>query len=190
MGFNKKLTLDGNPSLIPQIAERIRNTFMAEGYEVVSQELYSGGVDISITKGGFFKAILGMRTALKVVLLPQENLINFEASVGIFGQQVIPTLILIFITWPVIFTQIWGLVKQSQLDDKALAAANQVILESQTESVCPPPPPFGGGNTSFIDMKSVIITEPVENQGNRFCTNCGAKVTSVAHFCSACGSKL
>lgn len=190
MGFNKKMTLNGNPSLIPQIAERIRNTFIAEGYEVVSQELYSGGVDISITKGGFFKAILGMRTALKVVLLPQGSLINFEASVGIFGQQVIPTLIMLFVTWPVIITQIWGLIKQSELDDKALALANQVILENQTMGACPPPPPFGGGNASFVNMESVIITEPGSNQGDLFCTNCGAKATPGAHFCSACGSKL
>lgn len=190
MAFNKKITLNGNPKLIPVIADRIRDSFQAEGYEVNVQSLYSGGADISITKGGFFKAILGMRTALKVVLLPQGELINFEASVGIFGQQVIPTLIMLFVTWPVLITQIWGLVKQSQLDDKVLAVANQVILENQALGACPPPPPSGFANIKVIDGETVVIADFENTQEVRFCTKCGAKATPGALFCSACGNKL
>ena len=189
MGFNKKLTLDGNPEIIPQIANRIRDTFQAEGYEVIVQNLYSGGVDISLTKGGIFKAILGMKTALKVVLLPQGNLINFEASVGIFGQQVIPTLIMLFVTWPVLITQIWGLVKQSQLDDKVLAVANQVILEHQA-GVCPCQDLSDAGGIKVVNGDTVVITDFGTNPAGRFCTNCGTKLPDNARFCSNCGAPL
>lgn len=180
MGFNTKTTLNGNPELIPQIARRIQSTFQAEGYEVTMNDLFNGGMSISMTKGGCFKAILGMKTALNVTLLPQANLISFEAKVGIFGQQVVPTIIMLFVSWPVIITQIWGLVKQSSLDDKVLMVANQVILEHQNGTACPPPPPFG--------TKATV--RPQEDVGTRFCTSCGAKVSPDAKFCSSCGHKL
>lgn len=91
--FNTNKTLNGSVSLIPEIANRIENDFIREGYEVQKIALSSGGYDISITKGGLFKAVLGMKTALKVTLLPQGGNIYFEAGVGIWGQQAIPTVI-------------------------------------------------------------------------------------------------
>lgn len=173
--FNTKTTLTGNPTLIPAIADRICQMFALDGYEINRENLMSGGVDISVTKGGFFKAVLGMKTALKITLTPQNRVIGFEAGVGIFGQQAIPTVIMLFFAWPVLLTQIWGLVQQSNLDDKALAAAQAVINENgdSAYSYGSVPPPATGTSTV-----------------GRFCTNCGAKLPDNARFCSNCGSPL
>lgn len=170
--FNAKTILNGNPSLISAIADRICQIFAADGYEINRDNLMSGGIDISVTKGGVFKAIVGMKTALKITLIPQNNCISFEAGVGIFGQQALPTVISMLFFWPVLLTQIWGLIQQSDLDDKALAAAQAVISENTgatyTGGLTPPPVPGAG----------------------KFCTNCGAKLADNAHFCSNCGSPL
>lgn len=170
--FSTKTTLYGIPSLIPAMADRICQTFAADGYEINRDNLMSGGVDISVTKGGVFKAIVGMKTALKITLIPQNNSISFEAGVGIFGQQALPTVISMLFFWPVLLTQIWGLIQQSDLDDKALAAAQAVISENRggtfTGGVTPPPAPVTG----------------------KFCTNCGEKISENARFCSNCGSPL
>lgn len=175
--FNTKTTLLGNPSLIPAIADRISQLFAAEGYEIKRDNLLSGGVDISVTKGGMFKAIVGMKTALKITLIPQSDSISFEAGVGIFGQQALPTVISMLFFWPVLLTQIWGLVQQSKLDDKALAAAQAVINENRAASQAygPVPPPFTG------DFSSA---------SSKFCTNCGSKLPDNARFCSNCGSPI
>ena len=125
--FNTNKTLNGSVSLIPEIANRIENDFIREGYEVQKIALSSGGYDISITKGGLFKAVLGMKTALKVTLLPQGGNIYFEAGVGIWGQQAIPTVISMLFFWPVLITQIWGIVEQASLDDKAVALAEEGV---------------------------------------------------------------
>ena len=106
--FATKKILPGNPSLIPAIAEQIRTEFMAEQFEVQIDNLLSGGVDISISKGNLFKAVLGLKSALKVSLIPKDNAIAFEAGIGIFGQQAIPTIISMLFFWPVLITQIWG----------------------------------------------------------------------------------
>lgn len=159
--FNTRKLLNGNPSLIPAIAARLESSFSAEGYNVDNQPLINGGADVSISKGGVFKAVLGMRTALKISLKPQNGGIVFDASVGIFGQQVIPTLIMWFVAWPVLVTQIWGLVQQSKLDDKALAIAEEVIRGNVTTSSAQP----------------------------RFCSGCGYELQDAALFCPNCGKK-
>lgn len=166
--FNTKKILYGSSTLIPAIANRIQEEFRKDGYEVTMDALSSGGYDISITKGGVFKAVLGMKTALKVTLLPQDNTINFEAGVGICGQQAIPTIISMLFFWPVLITQIWGMVEQSKLDDKALKIAQDVI-----------------------DTNSHVGTATAgTNAGSIFCTNCGASVSEQAKFCPNCGAKL
>ena len=131
--FATKKILPGNPSLIPAIAEQIRTEFMAEQFEVQIDNLLSGGVDISISKGNLFKAVLGLKSALKVSLIPKDNAIAFEAGIGIFGQQAIPTIISMLFFWPVLITQIWGMVQQSKLDDKALEIA-EVMIRNQSSS--------------------------------------------------------
>lgn len=165
--FNTKKILYGSPSLIPTIANCIQEQFQNDGYEVAMDALSSGGYDISITKGGFFKAILGMKTALKITLLPQGGNINFDAGVGIFGKQIIPTLIMWYVAWPVLLTQIWGMVQQSKLDDEALRIAEDVVNRSNNNGI-----------------------STTNSLGNKFCTNCGTKNTESAKFCCGCGKPL
>ena len=165
--FNTKKILYGSTSLIPTIANRIQEEFQNEGYEVAMDALSSGGYDISITKGGVFKAVLGMKTALKVTLLPQGSNINFEAGVGIWGQQAIPTVISMLFFWPVLITQIWGMVEQSKLDDKALEIAQDTIMMNNNNSAA-----------------------PTNSNGGKFCTGCGTQNAESANFCSGCGRSL
>ena len=165
--FSTKKILYGSTSLIPTIATHIQEEFQNEGYEVAMDALSSGGYDISITKGGVFKAVLGMKTALKVTLLPQGSNIHFEAGVGIWGQQAIPTVISMLLFWPVLITQIWGMVQQSNLDDTALMLAESVIPSNS------------------------IVGKPVEPTSiSSFCPNCGGKHDVNMRFCPYCGVNL
>lgn len=164
--FSKKAILPASASQISEMAKAIEQEFFKDGYEVKTDTLMSGGCDISITKGNVFKAVLGMRSALKVSLTPTFNGVQFDAHVGIFGQQVLPTVISMFFFWPVLITQIWGLISQSKMDDRALAAAQSVLMPGMNYS-----------------------TNPVIGS-KRFCTVCGAEVPVDAGFCPNCGAKL
>ena len=170
--YSKKKLLAAHSSQINSIAEAIQTDFVRDGFEVNVDTLMSGGKDISITKGNLFKAVLGMRSALKVTLIPQTEGVLFEANVGIYGQQAIPTVISMLFFWPVLITQIWGLVEQSSLDDRALALAEQAIA---------------GGATSSTSTSSFTSTF---SGNHKFCTNCGAKLNGASKFCSNCGTKL
>ena len=130
--FTTKKTLYGSPSQIPAIAEQIRQAFAADGYEVRIDNP-ANGQEIYITKGGFVKAALGLRSALKVTMKPtRDGNINFEAGVSIFKQQFVPTVITMCFFSPVVIAQIWGMIKQSKLDEKAVAIAEQTLYQTRT----------------------------------------------------------
>lgn len=170
--FNTKAILKGDPKLIHAIAYRICKKFKDEGYEGYRDYLNNGGIDISLSKGDYFKSILGMDTALKIRLEPQENAISFDAGIGIFGKESIPMMISMLFMWPVLLTQIWGLVKQSKLDDKALEIAESVIKEN-----APAP-------------QIVIISTSQLPNNKSICSKCGTKLPEKAKFCFNCGSPL
>lgn len=165
--FNKNVVIPASASQIQAMADSINQEFSEDGYEVKVDSLIGGGCDISITKGGSFKAVLGMRSALKVTMTPTMNGVLFDAHVGIFGQQALPTVISMFFFWPVLITQIWGLVKQSKLDDRALLAARRAVGYSTTNDT------------------------PQATTGQyMFCTKCGTQVPADSVFCPKCGNKF
>ena len=159
--YSTQKLLDASAAQIPQIAEAIRKDFADDGFEVYVDTLMSGGRDISITKGNLFKAVLGMRSALKISLTPRQSGVFFDANVGIYGQQAIPTIISMLFFWPVLITQIWGLVQQSSLDDRALEVAEKTISITKTT-----------------------------NESTKYCTNCGTKIDVSSKYCPSCGFKL
>lgn len=127
--FKSKKIIYGDPSRIPYIAEEIRKSFMSEGFEVRIVDPNRGN-EIYITKGGLFKAALGLRSALKVVMKPnREGNIDFEAGISIVKQQFIPILLTVCVFSPVVIAQIWGMIKQSKLDEKAIEIAERAMYQ-------------------------------------------------------------
>ena len=105
--------------------------------------------------------------------------ISVSAKVGMFGQQVIPTMITLFVAWPVILTQIGGMVEQSKLDEKVIGILEEEIRRAERENV------FSAENTEDISQN------PEEGAVHgTFCTSCGAKLSAEARFCSSCGSPV
>ena len=128
--FKSSKEIEGDILLIPCIAEQIAKEFEAEGFEVDSNKI-ENHYDISLTNGGLVKSTVGLKTALKVNIYPQDGHIHIDAGIGVFGQQTLPTAVTAIVAWPVAVTQIWGIVKQSKLDDKAVAIAEKVVAEDK-----------------------------------------------------------
>lgn len=166
MGFSSSKIFWASSDLIPVISNEIAESLKGEGYEVAIDELAGGNVEISICKGGFFRSITGMKTALKIAFIAMGSKFKVDCKVGIFGQQAVPTAISMLLFSPVVFTQVWGLVQQSKLDDHVLVLVDEAIRRHSATTV------------------------QVEQDGekNVFCSACGARVKGV--FCSACGAKL
>lgn len=152
------------------VVEELRRHFERQGYEVSVQKRIAGDWDISLTKGSLFRSVCGLRTALKIELNPQCGSLLATASVGIFGQQAIPTAITLLFFWPLIITQVWGLVAQSKLDDEALDLIGQSLSRQASTGTA-------GREVAQVSSGS----------HGRFCTACGTGMPNSAKFCMACG---
>jgi len=143
------------------VANDLMMHFRAKDFGVSGEETISGGWEVSIHKGGTLKALLGLKTALKINLEPAAGGTLVKAGIGIFGQQVVPSVFTLLLR-PLAVTQIWGIVKQSRLDDEAI----QVVEQSLTARAA------STRNTGDI----------------QFCTSCGTEMRLNTRFCPGCGS--
>lgn len=105
-----------SPRFIVPVAQELRDALEAEGYTVRKDELASGDVILSITRGGFFKMVAGLKTALKCSFLQTMDGFRVEGEIGLFDTQAVPSTITLLVFWPLVVTQIVGLVKSRNLD--------------------------------------------------------------------------
>jgi hypothetical protein len=125
--FNSSKTVPYVVGDLAPVAQEVMDHFEQQDYEVTVTPISMGGVQVSIRRGGTFKAIIGMKTALNIKIEPVANGTTIEAGVGIFGQQAIPTAITLLVFWPVILAQVWNMAQEAKLDEEALRVAEQSL---------------------------------------------------------------
>jgi hypothetical protein len=125
--FNSSKTVPYVVEDLAPVAKDVMDHFESQDYEVIETNIPAGGVQVSIRRGGTFKAIIGMKTALNIRIEPVANGTTVEAGVGIFGQQAIPTAITLLVFWPVIIAQVWNMAQEAKLDEEALRVAEESL---------------------------------------------------------------
>jgi hypothetical protein len=166
--FNTSKFIPGQPTDLKPVIQDAVQYYRVQGYEVSEQEGASGKWIISIHKGNLFKAIVGMKMSLNIEIEPVEGGHAVKAQVGIFGQEAVPTAITILVFWPVLITQIWGMVRQSKLDEEAI----QVIEDGLKAHAMPVP-----------TKRNAVAAK-------KHCSKCGIKISGEAVFCPQCGIKV
>ena len=152
------------------VARAVEAHFRKKGFDVTASETLAGTWHISIHRGNLFKAVLGLKTALNITIETVRNGTLVNAGVGVFGQQAVPAAITLFIFWPVLITQIWGLVQQSKLDDEAMACIEGALVLQPRQRRAQPQ-----GDSA---------------PETAYCTGCGQQVEASARFCPGCGHPL
>jgi hypothetical protein len=109
------------------VAQDVMRHFESQDYEVTETNIPTGGVQVSIRRGGTFKAIIGLKSALNIKIEPVANGTTVDAGVGIFGQQAIPTAITLLVFWPVLVAQVWNMAQEAKLDEEALRVAEESL---------------------------------------------------------------
>jgi hypothetical protein len=125
--FNSSKTFPYSVEDLAPVAKDLMDHFEAQDFEVTETNIPTGGTQVSIRKGGTFKAIIGMKTALNIKIEPEANGTKVEAGVGIFEQQAIPTAITLLVFWPVIIAQVWNMAQEAKLDEEALGVAEESL---------------------------------------------------------------
>jgi hypothetical protein len=125
--FSSSRTVPYHVEDLAPVAQDVMRHFEQQDYEVTQTHIPTGGVQVSIRRGGTFKAIIGMRSALNIKIEPEANGTRVEAGVGIFGQQAIPTAITLLVFWPVLVAQVWNMAQEAKLDEEALRVAEESL---------------------------------------------------------------
>ena len=152
--------------------------FERQDYDVTTERYLDGGF-ISLTKGGIFKTISGMKTGLNITLSKMPGSITASMKIGLFGKQLIPSAIAMLVFWPILIPQIYGLVQQSKLDTEAYSVIETAIRELENSAVYIP------SNTAFCVFCGASM--PVDAD---FCISCGKRVTETESNCPNCGTEL
>jgi hypothetical protein len=125
--FNSTKTFPYFVEDVAPVAQDVMDHFEQQSYEVTETNIPTGGVQVSIRRGGTFKAIIGLKTALNIKIEPVANGTRVEAGVGIFGQQAIPTAITLLVFWPVLVAQVWNMAQEAKLDEEAIGVAEESL---------------------------------------------------------------
>jgi hypothetical protein len=132
--FNSSKTAPYSVEDLAPVAQEVMRHFENQDYEVTETNIPTGGVQVSIRRGGTFKAIIGLKTALNIRIEPQANGTRVEAGVGICGQQAIPTAITLLVFWPVIIAQVWNIAQEAKLDEEALRVAEESLKAHSSQA--------------------------------------------------------
>jgi ribosomal protein L40E len=193
--FESSQIFPGTVADLSPVARDVMQYFESQGYQVSGQQTATGGWLISLHKGGGFKQIMGLQTALNIKIEPTSAGTLATAGIGIFGQQAVPTMLTLLIAWPVLIPQIWGLVQQSNLDEEALTSVQQSLVAHSGAT------PAGGGaaepTSAAAAAGGAAAAPPVTGAATaaatgselKFCMNCGAGLPLAARFCSECGNQ-
>jgi len=132
--FSSSRTVPYQVEDLSAVAQDVMRHFEQQDYEVTTADISTGGVQVSIRKGGTFKAVIGLRSALNIKIEPQANGTRVQAGVGIFGQQALPTAITLLVFWPVVVAQVWNMARESKLDEEALGVAEESLKAHASEA--------------------------------------------------------
>src|SRR5215218_10006415 len=136
--FNSTKTFPYSVEDLAPVAKDVMRHFEGQDFEVTETNIPTGGVQVSIRRGGTFKAIIGLKTALNIKIEPVANGTTVDAGVGIFGQQAIPTAMTLLVFWPVLVAQVWNMAQESNLDDEALRVAEESLKAHSSKATSEP----------------------------------------------------
>jgi hypothetical protein len=172
------------PIVVPElgpVAQDVMEHFKDKGFEVAGAPLASGAWEISIHKGGWVKVALGTKLALNVTIRPEHDSTHVRAGAGVFGSSLVPVAIAWYVTWPALLTRAWGLIRQSRLDDQAIALVESSLKKHGERGTQP------AAQSQQAHRGNTPAGQP---QDARFCTSCHQQLTTEAAFCPACGTPI
>src|ERR1700722_3421186 len=127
---SEKLIPISVPDLAP-VAHELQAHFEQRRYQVECQLVLPGVWEVGVTRGGMFKAAMGLKSSMKVQLKGVDGGTMVQARVGIFGKQAIPTMVTMLVLWQMIFLQAWTLIRESALDDEAVRVVQISLTRHQ-----------------------------------------------------------
>ncbi|MCS7351818.1 MAG: zinc ribbon domain-containing protein [Anaerolineae bacterium] len=189
-----------------QLVQALSDWYRAQKFDVQVLDLPQGGVVIQARQEEAWRTLMGVSSALNVVLRRQGENLMVEVGAGKWVDKAIAAGAGLFLLWPLLFTAAYGAWRQSKLPQRTFEFIQQFIAtgaalpadtaawlagryqEAQRyagETPAPPPP-----TVSPTLVPTPVSGEAAPAMAYRFCPNCGAELPPGARFCPSCGMRL
>lgn len=185
------------------VAEELARHFRQRNYQVECSQTAEGHWAVGITRGGLFKTVVGLKSALKVQIEARPKGTMVRAGAGIFGKQAAPTAITLLVAWPVALTQVWGIVREAGLDNEAVRVVEVSLTRAQRLEgtsagsaragfrPAETAPNGSPGRSGAATAAKAARAQPVGTDSpEEFCTGCSRQLEEGARFCAGCGQAV
>lgn len=180
-----------------RLATAIVDWYRGQNFKVQQIDMQEGGILVQASQGGW-RNVVGMASALNVVLRQNDNQLNVEIGAGKWLDKAAVGAVSMFLLWPLAFAAAYGAWQQSQMPKRTFEFIQQYLAVSDsasgTAAVASPaivtPIPVTSKSSSPVSAPPSSASQPSTTSSLRFCPNCGSDVAETDKFCSSCGHKL
>jgi len=194
------------------VAEELAEHFRNRNYQVECAETDDSKWEVGITRGGKFKSIAGLKSAMRVELEPVRRGTMVRTGAGVFGKQAAVTAVTLVVWWPLAIAPVWGMIVQAGLDKEAVRVVEVSLKRAQRLSDLSAgdvtstggfPGDGGAGHAEpqqrTQPVPSAHAAGPASPSGTTaagrsaptavaaFCAGCGTPLEDTAQFCGNCG---
>jgi hypothetical protein len=164
---------------LSDLANNLSDWYRSQRFEVQMLDVHGGGVLVQASKGGW-RNVVGMSSALNVVLRQNGSTLSVEVGAGKWLDKAAAGAVSLAILWPLAVVAAWGAWKQSQLPKQTYDFIQQFItMKGASQSLPLVQPPLSQPSS------------PVDSNASfKFCPACGNSVGESDRFCSKCGHTL
>jgi hypothetical protein len=195
------------------VAQELAEHFKQRSYQVECTETSDRKWEVGITRGGKFKSIAGLKSAMKIELEPLPRGTMVRAGAGLFGKQAAVTAVTVVIWWPLAIAPIWGMIREAGLDNEAVrvievslkraqrlgdlstgdvtsrvgSSGNGVAGPAEPQQRTQPVPSAPAAEPTGPTATTAAAGRSAPSSVSAFCTDCGTQVEASAQFCGNCG---
>lgn len=113
---------------LPGLVQAMDEWFQFQKYEVQVLELPGGDRVIQARQGGAWRNMLGLSSALNIVLRQRNADLVVEIGAGKWADKAIVGTVSLFVLWPLAFTAAYGTWQQSKLPQRTFDFIQQFIF--------------------------------------------------------------
>lgn len=149
--FKSTKSYEVSSSFIPSAVDAVRAALEREGFLFERKPGTYRKTVIEVTKENLVKHIVGLNQGLRISFESDGDRVQVEVQGIVVKNQLIASVISFVFFWPMIVPQIIGLIKQSRLDEKALAIVDTAYAAyvHDTPAFCT----HCGGKVSVNDVR-------------------------------------
>jgi hypothetical protein len=119
---------------VNSLVNALSDWYRSQNYTVQALDVHGGGVLLQAKRGGW-RNLVGMSSALNIVLRQQGANLAVEIGAGQWADKAIVGTVSLFVLWPLAVTAAWGTWKQSQLPNRTFEFIQQFVDQFSSAEV-------------------------------------------------------